>query len=182
MSLKDELERYYKSDNFKKKVFEKVKSNPKLGNIESSARQYAAILTRMLDEAIALVKSENFILRMYGKHYTEVKFIPGQGWTIELRFDEDSAWSPSLLPDVYDDVYLPALFNNGYSASGIVYGYWETHGFFTNSRPERKAAHFIQSVVDEFNRKYADSGFRAVYNPVYDGMDWYDSLFDEDWF
>lgn len=70
---------------------------------------------------------------------------------------------PSLYPEKYDGAYnIVALFNNGYDASGVVYGHpnveidgqQSINGFFyTKSKQHRDGLGFMQSAVAEFNAK-----------------------------
>lgn len=70
-------------------------------------------------------------------------------YTITLGFQGNFA-RPSLQPSKYGYVSnIVALFNNGYSASGIVYGDW--HGVKTASRQERAGTHFVNQAVATFN-------------------------------
>lgn len=187
MSLKSEYEKFLKSDKFKSYIKSSVANDSKFGGTgqgtEAMAKRCASEIVDYLDRYIALVPSDNFVLRMYGRYDAVTRFESGRGWVVEVRFDEDAAFSPSLRPDEYDDVYLPVLFNNGWNANGTVYGYWQTHDIYTRSRQRRDAALFIQRAVNDFNKKYAGTGIVAEYNPVYDGgygEDYLDPLYDVD--
>lgn len=64
-----------------------------------------------------------------------------------------SNFRPSLDPDRYGGVNdMAALFNNGYSAGGRVFGMW--HGEYVGSRISRPPLHFVQHGVDIFNAFY----------------------------
>lgn len=49
-----------------------------------------------------------------------------------------------------------ALFNNGYYAERVVFGYWPGHGM-TSSLTERPGLHFMNKAVDEFNGMYGET-------------------------
>lgn len=48
-----------------------------------------------------------------------------------------------------------SLFNTGYSARGMVYGFWENAGIDTMSRPYRPRLGFMDDVIKQFNIKYS---------------------------
>lgn len=194
MSLNDKINNYLNSDNFKEKVKQHtgldIKGNSATINIYASretAERYAAEIKNDLAHAIAMVPSMNFVDRMLDMYDVGVRFENGVGWVIELWFDEDAAFSPSLIPEWYDEVYLPILFNNGWEAQNYVRGTWVSKGVRIKSLIKRKGAGFIQKAVDAFNKRHVGTNVKASYNPVYDrgadddGDDWYMSLYGDDW-
>lgn len=66
---------------------------------------------------------------------------------------------------------IVALFNNGYEASGRVFGYWKFHEDLgvIGSRTSRKGLNFMQDAVRNFNRKYGDRyNVTATLDPIYE--------------
>ena len=186
MSLNDEIARYIQSDKYKEEVRRQLGQNPTFGSgrTKAIAEKYAEEIYNDLTETISLVASPNFVERMLDSYYTEVKFVNGQGWVVELFFDDMSAFSASLDPDRYEDgAYLPLIFNNGWNARGQVFGYWVSKDVEVMSRRRRKGSYFIQKAVDAFNNRHEKDGARALYNPVYDGAsyDWFTYLDGDDW-
>lgn len=190
MNLNDKINEFLRSDSFKKKVREQTGYNVDLNTTttmisvsKESAEKIAAEIKNDLSHYIAMVPSVNFVDRMLDMYDVGVRFQKGVGWVIELWFDEDSAFSPSLKPEWYDDAYLPILFNNGWEAAHYVYGEWVSKGIYTRSKIKRKGAGFIQKAVEAFNKRHSGTNIHASYNPVYDNDtdDWYDSLYGLDW-
>lgn len=191
MSLQDEIAKYLKSNKFQNEVRRKIGVLPDFGKstgIDATkilAEKYAAELMNDVKTALSRVQSQNFIDRVRDEYYTEVKYEDGVGWVVELRFNDDAAFSPSLSHlEIYKNgAYLPVIFNNGWDADGTVYGYWATHGIYVRSLSYRKSSNFIQQAVDAFNKRHSKEGIRASYNPVYDGAgdDWLDYLDGTDW-
>lgn len=67
---------------------------------------------------------------------------------------------PSLVPEKYGSVNdMAALLNNGYSAGGVVDGYW--HGNYIHSLTFRSPTNFVENGVADFNAKYG-----AAYNAI----------------
>ena len=73
---------------------------------------------------------------------------PGS-YSVTLSFGGGMA-RPSLQPSKYGGVSnIVALFNNGYSAGGQVFGEW--HGQRVGSRTMREGTHFVSQAVGMFN-------------------------------
>lgn len=172
--IQQELDRLFKTPEFRERVALEMSRNPNFGNGSRSgsrklAQKCADELEGFLEAEIEALESSNFKRRMSGHYHTDVVF-GKDGWVVELRFDRSAAESPSLYPERYGPVYLPALFNNGWSAKGRVYGYWDTAGMVVPSHRERKATRFVENAVAAFNKKWASSGVVAKYNPEWYGM------------
>lgn len=190
MNLSDKINKYLASDAFKKKAKAQTgydintkATTTMVAAPRETAEKCAAEIKNDLSHAIAMVPSMNFVDRMLDMYDVGVRFVDGVGWVIELWFNEDAAFSPSLIPEWYDEVYLPILFNNGWEAQNYVYGEWVSKGVYIRSKIRRKGEKFIQKAVEAFNKRHAGTNIRASYNPVYDGDvdDWYDSLYGYDW-
>lgn len=73
-------------------------------------------------------------------------------YQIEIWFSND-LHRDSLVPDRYEGIdNIVALFNNGYSADGQVYGMW--HGKEIASLKERVGENFIDQAVRDFIGNY----------------------------
>lgn len=81
----------------------------------------------------------------------------------------DDPKRPSLYREKYDGVdNIVAIFNNGYTADGFVYGKW--HGKKTRSLDKRQGSFFMQKAIDTFMEKYgSDFNISVELNPLYDG-------------
>lgn len=183
MSLKQELERFYKTKKFHQLVNVAVRTNRNVGNGSSEllAHQAADDLKDILNTKIQSVDSKRFRERMTGEFTTTVSFKDGIGWVVELNFNPDAARGISLQPDLFEPVYLPKLFNNGWSANGRVWGYWKTAGHIVGSRITREASNFIDNAVSEFNAKYAPLGVYAELASIYTSPDYlYSDMEDGD--
>lgn len=51
---------------------------------------------------------------------------------------------------------IVSLFDTGYTASGSVYGFWETHDRYVHSLKARAGEGFMSFFINEFNEKYGD--------------------------
>lgn len=194
MNLNDKINKYLASDAFKKKAKAQTgydintkATTTMVAAPRETAEKCAAEIKNDLSNAIAMVPSVNFVDRMLDMYDVGIRFVDDIGWVIELWFDEDKAFSPSLIPDWYDEVYLPILFNNGWEAQNYVWGEWVSKKVYIHSKIKRKGEKFIQKAVDAFNKRHVRTNIRASYNPVYDrgtddeGDDWYMSLYGYDW-
>ena len=185
MSLQSELERFYKSAKFKHLVAEKVRTDRNFGRgnggigTEELARDAAKDLRNMLNYQIQQVKGDGkydstFPERFYDQFTTTVYFKNGTGWMIDLSFDPSAAMGESLWPEGgYEPVYLPKLFNNGWNASGKVYGYWPRIDRSVPSKQRQSPTRFLEQAVTEFNMKYIPMGITAEYHPIYDSADYF---------
>lgn len=74
--------------------------------------------------------------------------------TFTLTFDfVGNMARPSLRPDMYGGINnIVALLNNGYAASGPVFGQW--HGTDIKSKVVRPGTHFVQNAVSAFIGQY----------------------------
>lgn len=72
--------------------------------------------------------------------------------SVDISFDSESLFRPSLAPDEYKGVENIVLhFTHGWDARGAVYGYWESAGRDTWSRSYFAGDDFMQQAVDDFN-------------------------------
>lgn len=77
---------------------------------------------------------------------------PDGSFFVELSFSGDLT-GPSLYPEKHGVAHnMVAIFNNGYSASGPVYGDW--HGVRVKSRVNREGLHFMQAAAAKFTAEY----------------------------
>ena len=69
--------------------------------------------------------------------------------TYSIGIDISQQFRPSLVPQKYGGVDdMAALFNNGWSASNEVIGFW--HGRLTRSRTSFPGVHFVQNGIAAF--------------------------------
>ena len=103
---------------------------------------------------------------------------------IDLFFTDDLS-RESLYSDVYEGIVnIIALFNNGYLAQNLVYGFWDGHRSITNSnilrspvgsnftytssKISRPALQFMQYAVSDFNSKYGNkNGVVVILDDIY---------------
>ena len=77
----------------------------------------------------------------------------GKKYIVDISFDHGGAMRSSLDPDTYKDmVDLIYLFNNGYTAGGVVHGPWHDNENQA-SLPHREPSHFVQNGVANFKGK-----------------------------
>lgn len=194
MSLQSELERFYKTAKFKKMVTDKVRTDRNFGRgnggigTEEIAQEAAKDLRAMLNSQIQKVKgsvgyASTFPDRFFDQFTTTVYFKNGTGWMIDLSFIPDAAMGKSLWPEGnYEPVYLPKLFNNGWHAAGMVYGYWPRIERSVSSKQDRSPTRFLEQAVTEFNLKYAPMGITADYHPIYDSADYFYDDIEQDFY
>lgn len=130
-------------------------------------------MRRMADEFIQLLtmKAQSNagnvpanVLSHFGSLVAEGPFQESDGsYTMRIRFTDDlsrNALTQNNNSETYAIDNIVALFNNGVSAAGYAYGWWEGHSSDPNdgkkvrSRKERPALHFIQDAISEFEAKY----------------------------
>ena len=134
--------------------------------MREAAGALIAIIRKHLPESIAKVgdslSSTNPAKLATGEYNCFVRFSPGALRRESL--DNGTGYTGEGIDNIV------ALFNNGYRASGHVYGWWDGHSptgdalyrssgsdsfAWVRSRKEREALHFMQDAVKEFNTTYS---------------------------
>lgn len=173
MSLESQLQKYYKTENFKNKVDKLVKTDKNFGiangGTENATKQYAEEMKEYLIQEINKLDSVSARERFIKAIVIQTKFIAKTGWTIDIFFDKDEVTSNSLWwdnPEYEMGAYLPTLFANGYNAGNYVYGY-NNSGESIRSLKMRQGYNFVKAAVDKFNKNHNKT--KAVYNEIYEG-------------
>lgn len=160
MSLEDALKKWAQSPEGKKKLHEAGKQAAKRGVIYGGGGAshppdyYAQEARRILSEEIQTAGFE------YGDYLIMSAPVWDDAlgkWVITMNFDPAMSKRDSLYPEGYPDGAedIVALMNHGYSARGVVYGYWPKAGKQIRSLQSRNGAYFIQQAASWFNQKYA---------------------------
>lgn len=126
---------------------------------EKIANEAGGVLVRCINNAISSSGLSGGAIAAIGdvSSTSAVEAAPGK-YEVEVSIGTQSR--PSLAPVEYGGVRdMAALFNNGYSAGGRVFGYW--HGSWIGSLTFRDGAHFVEIGVNDFN-----AGYGSQYNAV----------------
>lgn len=168
--LDQELARFAQSDKFKKLTTDYLKKEVSNGSgrvtlaLAQSAEYYRSRMEEILiDEMIwvGLGVYAGFNYEIVDTKKTLASHSDAPCVEINISFDEDVAFSPSLYPAKHTGVILPRLLNAGYSTEGNrrVFGPYyskSNHSWVSNkqwSLPAREGLHFMEFAVERFNHE-----------------------------
>lgn len=172
---------FSKSDSGKRKMSEYIKQCEKNGLPETASGAKIINEKEMHNAAIVLAQSiisaasmfdlpESVMSNIRSISSTKPYFGQDKKYHIDLFFTDDLS-RDSLYSDMYDGIVnIIALFNNGYLAQDLVYGFWDGHHditgnnilrtnpgsnfTYTVSKISRPALQFMQYAISEFNSNY----------------------------
>lgn len=159
MSLDGKINAFLKSKEGKRKIAEAKAKALKEGR--TFGQQGASVSKE--DAIRAAEKQKEFLLRRLEQvglgTITAGDIVIGEpvvdkngNLSVDISFDPESLFRPSLDPDKYKGVENIVLhFTHGWDARGAVYGYWESAGRDTWSRSYFAGDDFMQQAVDDFN-------------------------------